>query len=378
MAVLGMKKNNLRLCCLAVLFCCWSFLLAQPTNAAAPTVRIKDIAHVLEARDNQLIGFGLVVGLRNTGDKSQTGFTQQALTNLMSRLGVVPQSVSFKSRNVAAVMVTTTLPPFVKPGQKIDVTVSSMGDATSLQDGTLLITPLHGVDENVYAVAQGSLLVGIDSTTTNLPYINYQQATVGRIPNGALVEKEVPVAIGKTGKVTIVLDQPDFTTANRVEAALKSAGLIAAATDAGTVTVEIPESGSLVSLLAKVETLTVVPDAIAKIIVSERTGTIVIGDNVRIEPVAVSYAGIDVLIGDINLFSEGNNQNYNYDYVRYRATSLARLKKSQANLKTISAGTTLSALVKSLNIIGASPKDLIAILQAMKKSGAIKAELEVI
>ncbi|NQT30073.1 MAG: flagellar basal body P-ring protein FlgI [Candidatus Saganbacteria bacterium] len=174
--------------------CILYFVVCPPqaeyfASAQSPSVRVKDIAHVLEARDNQLMGFGLVVGLKNTGDRSQTGFTQQALTNLLSRMGVVPQSVDFKSRNVAAVMVTATLPSFVKPGQKMDVTVSSMGDATSLQGGTLLITPLQGVNEEVYAVAQGSLLIGLESTTPSIPYVRHGQTTVGRIPGGALVEK---------------------------------------------------------------------------------------------------------------------------------------------------------------------------------------------
>src|SRR3989338_9372878 len=158
----------------------------------SPAVRLKDIATISGARENQVLGFGLVVGLNNTGDKSQTGFTQQALTNLLSRLGVVPQAVDFKSRNVAAVMVTAALPPFIKPGQKLDVTVSSVGDATSLQGGTLLVTALQGVDEQVYAVAQGSLIVGVEPTTPNVPYVRQRQVTVGRIPGSGRGEKENP------------------------------------------------------------------------------------------------------------------------------------------------------------------------------------------
>ncbi len=278
----------------------WSF-----AQAASPAVRIKDIAHILEARDNQLMGFGLVVGLRNTGDKTQTGFTQQALTNLLSRMGIVPQSVDFKSRNVAAVMVTANLPPFVKSGQKLDVTVSSVGDATSLQGGTLLMTPLYGADDQVYAVSQGSLLVGIQTSTPTVPYVKQTQSTVGRIPNGALVEKEVPVAVGDKGVLTIVLDQPDYTTANRLANSILRIGLGASAKDAGTVTVPVSNPGDIVSLVSRIENLTVVPDVIAKIVVNERTGTIVIGENVKISPAAISYAGSDVTIGDISLFSEG-------------------------------------------------------------------------
>ncbi|MDP2989762.1 MAG: flagellar basal body P-ring protein FlgI, partial [Kiritimatiellota bacterium] len=276
------------------------------SSAVSPAVRIKDIGHVLEARDNQLMGFGLVVGLRNTGDKSQTGYTQQALTNLLSRMGVVPQGVNFSSRNAAAVMVTAILPPFGKPGQKIDVTVSSVGDATSLQGGTLLVTPLHGVDDQVYAVAQGSLLVGADSNTPLVPYVRQRQVNVGRIPDGAMVEKEVPVSIANKGAVTIVLNEADFTTANRVAVSIAAAGIDASARDAGTVTVSVSGAEDLVALIATIENLKVVPDMVAKIVVNERTGTIVIGENVRISPVAVSYAGIEVEIGDISFYSDSS------------------------------------------------------------------------
>ncbi|MBU0671421.1 MAG: flagellar basal body P-ring protein FlgI [Candidatus Margulisbacteria bacterium] len=353
-------------------------VLSSVALAVSPTVRIKDIAHVLEARDNQLMGFGLVVGLRNSGDRSSTGFTQQALTNLLSRMGVVPQSVDFRSRNVAAVMVTATLPPFIKPGQKLDITVSSVGDATSLQGGTLLVTPLHGVDDEVYAVAQGSLLVGLASGTPSVPYIKQRQTTVGRIPGGALVEKEVPVSIGNKGVVTIVLDQPDFTTANRVSESIRRAGIDAEAMDAATVTVSPGTDINLVRLVSRVENLTIVPDVVAKIVVNERTGTIVIGESVKISPVAVSYAGIDVIIGDVALFSEGTAGDSSQDDARYRARSMATLKRTEGKLSLVSGGATLSGLVRALNSIGASPQDLIAILQAMKKSGAINAELEVI
>ena len=349
-----------------------------PASAASPSVRIKDIAHVLEARDNQLMGFGLVVGLRNTGDRSKTGFTEQALTNLLSRMGVVPQSVNFSSRNVAAVIVTAKLPAFIKSGQKLDVTVSSVGDASSLQGGTLLLTPLHGVDDQIYAVAQGSLLVGVESATPAVPYVRPSQVTVGRIPNGALVEKEVPVSIGEGGVLTIVIDNPDFTTANRVANSILNAGFDSTAKDAGTVTVPLTSGENIVGLVAQIENLQVVPDVVAKIVINERTGTIVIGESVRIAPVAVSYSGIDVTIGKIALMSEGTGNQTLQDEGRFRAKSVASLTKNQGKLQVVSAGTTLSNLASALNKIGASPKDLIAILQAMKKAGAIKAELEVI
>ena len=350
---------------------------ANFANAASPAVRVKDIAHILEARENQLMGFGLVVGLRNTGDKSQTGFTQQALTNLLSRMGVVPQSVDFRSRNVAAVMVTATLPPFIKPGQKLDITVSSVGDATSLQGGTLLITPLQGVDDQVYAVAQGNISVGVESNTPNVPYYRPQQTTAGRIPGGALVEKEVPVNLAGKGALTIVLDDPDFTTANRVVESVRREGFDASAKDAGTISIPVGAE-DIVSLVARVENLRIVPDTVAKIVINERTGTIVIGENVVISPVAVSYSGIEVVIGNVALYSEGNTDSTSQDQNRYRARSSAKLVRKEGKLVTITASPTLNTLVRALNVIGASPKDLIAILQAMKTAGAIKGELEII
>ncbi len=356
-----------------------SAVFAAAALAQSPAVRLKDIAHVLGARENQLMGFGLVVGLNNSGDKSRSSFTQQAMTNLMSRMGVVPPSVDFKSRNVAAVMVTATLPPFVKSGQKLDVTVSSVGDATSLQSGTLLITPLQGVDDQVYAVAQGSVLVGADSSYPNVPYVRQRQVTVGRIPDGALVEKEVLVSLEGKGIITIVLNEPDFTTASRVAEAINEAGFSATARDAGTITV--PSETNLVSLISQIENLTVSPDTVAKIVVNERTGTVVIGENVVISPVAVSFSGIDVYIGDISLYAVGNaadTADYSSGDQRYQATTRAHLKRKEEKLAVVPASPTLSSLVQALNAIGASPKDLIAILQAMKKSGAIKAPLEVI
>lgn len=371
MVVLTMKRIAYVITWL-LLFGIWSLSLA-----ASPGVRIKDIGHVLEARDNQLMGFGLVVGLRNTGDKSQTGFTQQALTNLLSRMGVVPQGIDYKSRNAAAVIVTATLPPFVKPGQKLDVTVSSVGDATSLQGGTLLITPLHGVDDQVYAVAQGSLLLGTDPNQPVVPYVRQQQVNAGRIPGGALVEKEIPVTIADKGIITIVLDEPDFTTASRVADAIMGSGVDATAKDAGTVVVPVAGGEDLVSLVAGIESLRVVPDEVAKIVVNERNGTVVIGENVKIAPVAVSYSGIDVVIGDISFFSDGSAIE-SQDNTRFHGQSNARLNQEQKQLMLLQPGASLASLVRALNTIGASPKDMVAILQAMKKAGAIKAEIEVI
>lgn len=301
-------------------------------------VRLKDIAHVLQARDNQLMGFGLVVGLKNTGDSTQTDFTKQALTNLLSRMGIAPQDKEFKAKNVASVMVTAKLPPFVRSGQKVDVVVSSMGDSTSLLGGTLLMTPLSGTDDNVYAVAQGQLVFGVSPAEIVSGAADKKQNTVGRIMNGAIVEREVPVTIDE-GFLTIVIDKPDYTTASRIAQVLNDTGYMAKAKDAAMIIVSKDPSAEVVDFVSGVENVTVVPDSIARITINEQSGIIVMGEEVKIAPVAISYADINV---------------------------------------TIAQELTISKLVASLNAIGVRPKDLISILHAIKAAGAISADIEVI
>ena len=256
---------------------------------AANSVRLKDIAHVLEARDNQLMGFGLVAGLRNTGDSTQTQFTKQALTNLLSRMGIAPQDKEFRSRNVAAVMVTAKLPPFTRTGQKIDVSVSSLGDATSLRGGVLLMTPLMGSDDNVYAVAQGSVNLGFaGSEDGDITPAGRRQTDVGNIANGAIVERDIPVSINKD-YVTIVLDNPDYTTASRVVHAMRLAGMLGRARDAATIVATKEAYQDMVDYISAVENLQLEPDAVAKVVINELSGVVVMGENVKISPVAVSY-----------------------------------------------------------------------------------------
>jgi flagellar P-ring protein precursor FlgI len=309
--------------------------------AASSAVRLKDIAHVLEARDNQLMGFGLVAGLKNTGDTIQTQFTKQALTNLLSRMGIAPQDKEFRSRNVAAVMVTAKLPPYSPVGQKIDVTVSSLGDSTSLQGGILLMTPLIGADDNVYAVAQGSVALGFSGIESNqgIP-LSQRQTNAGRIADGAIVEREVPVSINQA-YVTIVLNQPDFTTASRVVGAMRQAGMKGRARDAATIIASKEAYQDMVDFIAAVENLSLIPDTPARVVINEITGVVVMGENVRIAPVAVSYGDVNVTIG--------------------AATPEA----------------TISDLVSALNTAGIKPKDLVAIMNAIKMSGAISADIEV-
>jgi len=312
------------------------------TLAVSPSVRLKDIAHILEARDNQLMGFGLVAGLKNTGDSIQTEFTKQALTNLLSRMGIAPLDKEFKSRNIASVMVTAKLPPYSQVGQKIDVVISSLGDATSLQGGTLLMTPLMGADDNVYAVAQGPIAVGFSGMeNSQTAPVEKRQTNVGRISNGAIVEREVPVSIDQDF-VTIVIDNPDYTTASRIVSAMRQVGIRGRARDAATVVASKETYQDTVDFISAIENLTIVPDAVARIVVNEITGVVVMGENVKISPVAVSYGNVNVVV------SSGTGE------------------------------ATISDLVSALNAAGVKPNDLVAIIYAIKSSGAISADIEVL
>ncbi|MBU0580024.1 MAG: flagellar basal body P-ring protein FlgI [Candidatus Margulisbacteria bacterium] len=347
--------------------------------ALSPSVRIKDISHVIEARANQLMGFGLVVGLRNTGDSAQSTFTQRALTNLLAKLGIAQTSEIFKSRNVAAVMVTADLPPFMKSGQRIDVIVSSMGDATSLKGGTLLQTPLHGADGKIYAVCQGSVLVVDDRRAAASEFSAQGQTTVGRVVDGALVEKSIPAKFDQGEFLTLVLDRADFTTAARLAYALDREGIAGArAVDAATVQVPIPdeERENMVDFIARVEDVQLIPDSIAKVVVNQRTGTIVIGENVRLSPVAVSHGDIEVQVGEVE--AEQPSDLLALFEEEAVTESQKTAERKEIKLIKLQAGTNLSALVKALNSVGTSPKDLVAILQALKSSGALAAELEII
>lgn len=338
---------------------------AQSQIFSGTPVRVKDIAHILEARDNQLMGFGLVIGLNATGDSMRTGFTKQALTNLLRKMGIPPESESFNSRNCAAVMVTCDLPPFVKSGQRISVTVSSLGDARSLKGGTLIQTPLTAADGSVYAVAQGAVTVGgISAEVYDTKYIKNQN-TVGRIPQGALVEKEVSVTVKDADYLTLVLNNPDFTTAARLAKTIRNKRLAQArAVDATTVKISLAKVNlnNIVDFISKIEYLTVIPDTVAKVVINGRTGTIVIGERVKISPVAVSQGNITVKIS-----ASGGESG-----------SQIKVTENKAKLVTIAPKPTLSNLVKALNKIGTTPRDLISILQAIKAAGALSAEIEVI
>lgn len=348
------------------------FVFPMSTNAQQSTpVRIKDIGKIVEARDNQILGFGLVVGLLNTGDTRSTGFTHLALRNLLGKMGVSVGGVNFNSRNVAAVMVTATLPPFLKRGQRIPVTVSALGDSSSLVGGTLLMTPLQGADSQIYAVAQGNVVVNGMDERYGGNRLSRAQTTVGSIPDGAIIEAEVPVTFTDQHNITVVMNDSNFITVSRATEAIQGAGFKGAkAIDANTIKVPLSDldSSDLVSTIAQLENVTLVPDSSAKIVLNSRTGTVVIGEMVRLFPVALTHGTVSIRINEAE--AGGFNQG--------PQTPAIEVEESNNRLIYLNPTSTLSSLVNALNDIGATPKDLIAIIQALKESGALVADIEII
>jgi len=363
--------------------------------------RIKDIASIKGIRTNQLFGYGLVIGLDGSGDKGGTNFTIQGLVNMLEQMGVHVSAQAVKVSNVAAVMVSATLPPFARVGKKIDVIISSIGDAKSLQGGTLLLTPLKGVDGKIYALAQGPLSVGGFSAggaagggvTKNHP-------TVGRISGGATVEREIPLSLKNKRELIIILNNPDFITAARATNAINSRfghGL-AKPIDSGTLKITIPYyfQDKVVNLLAKLEDLEVIPDSVAKVIVNEKTGTVVIGENVRILTVAVAHGNLSIQIKEEKEVSqplpfapspaEGSTPTQVDGGVVVAPggstvvtpESEVDVEEERKRLLLVPKGNTIGELVRALNAIGVTPRDLITILLAMKAAGSLQAELEII
>jgi flagellar P-ring protein precursor FlgI len=344
-------------------------------------VRLKDIANVQGVRGNQLIGYGLVVGLEGTGDGQSTLFTVDTLANMLRRFGINVAASSITVKNVAAVMVTATLPPYAKPGSRIDVIASSMGDAKSLQGGTLLQTPMRAADGQIYAVAQGPLSIGGFNYSSGGSSVQKNDVNVGRVPNGAYVEQAVPMPVTTDGTtLQVSLAQPDFTTAARVASAIRNqlVGVNALAMDADTITVDIPSTmqGDMVRFISRVERVTVTPDVQAKIVVDERTGTVVIGGNVRLAPGAVAHGDINIQVTNTPVVvpaPPGINAPAPV-VVPQKATTAT---ESGGKLAIIPATTTVDQLVHALNALGVSPRDLISILQGMRAAGLIDAEIEI-
>lgn len=345
--------------------------------------RIKDIAKLHGVRTNQLIGYGLVTGLDGTGDDlKKNAFALQSVYNMMVRNGIsidIEELDSIKLDNVAAVIVTATLPAFSRPGSFIDVQVSSMGDSESLAGGTLLMTPLKGADGNVYAVAQGPLTIGAFSFGGKAAKVQKNHPTVGRIANGAIVENVVPVKLGHDGSITYQLDNADFTTATRMSDSINTlfGENTAFAKDSGTVTILIPNvyQNNLVPFIAEIESLQVNSDSIARVVVNERTGTIVMGKDVKLTTVAVSHGNLSLIVKEAedviqpNPLAEGDTRTI-------QDTTLEVIE-DEGNLTVLNLpnGVSLGDIANALNAIGATPRDLIAIFQAIKASGSMQGEL---
>lgn len=350
---------------------------------AAPSsvsTRIKDIAKVQGVRANQLVGYGLVVGLAGTGDTATKSIqTMQAIANMLKAFGVTVSSSQFQSKNVAAVMVTAQLPPFVKSGDTIDITVSSMGDAKSLAGGTLVQTPLKAGNGEIYAVAQGPVSTGGFAVGRGGSSQQKNFPTVGTTPNGAIVERDVAFQLANNGSINLALAQPDFTTASRVSEVINSRfGSISTARDAGTVEIIIPAEyrADLVNFVASIEELPVVPDNAAKVVINERTGTVVMGSNVTIDEVAVAQGGLSVKISKSYDVSQPPPFSGGATVVTPETT--VDVKEDEAHVMQLPATSNVGDVVNALNAIGATPRDIISVLQAMKAAGALHADLQII
>ena len=350
---------------------------------AAHAERLKDLASIQGVRGNQLIGYGLVVGLDGSGDQvRQTPFTQQSLTNMLSQLGItVPAGSNMQLKNVAAVMVTTTLPAFARPGQTLDVVVSSMGNAKSLRGGTLLMTPLKGADSQVYAIAQGNILVGGAGASAGGSSVQINQLNGGRISAGAIVERGVPTTFSRDGYIYVELNNTDFGTAQNVVAALnrKFGQGTATALDGRVVQVRTPmEQASQARFLSLVEDLQVArAPTVAKVIINARTGSVVMNRTVMIEEAAVAHGNLSVIINRQNQVSQPDTPFTEGQTVVVPNTQI-EVRQDNGSLQRVSTSANLADVVKGLNALGATPQDLLAILQAMKSAGALRAELEII
>ncbi len=338
-----------------ILVCIVFLTGAAGVFSEASAARIKDLAAIKGIRSNQLTGYGLVVGLNGTGDKNKVSFTRQALANMMEKMNIYVDQNQLQVKNVAAVMATASIPAFSRTGNRIDITVSSLGDAQSLKGGMLLMTPLKGVDGRVYAIAQGAVSLSIPSDVGDRD----SHLLVGRIVNGGSIEREIPFKLDGKRNLTLSLFYPDFTTARRMTDTINAAigDQVAKTIDASAISLTIPEDmwqDHVAEFIADIESLNVIPDTMARVVVNERTGTVVIGAEVSISRVAIAHGNLSVTI------NEGQED------------------EQEESLMNLPANTTIGELVRGLNALGVQPRDLIGILQSMKAAGALQAELEII
>ncbi len=360
-------------------------LLMLPTvlwSATAPAAtRVKDIGTIQGVRSEQLIGYGLVVGLNGTGDTQRSTFTFQSVASMLKRFGLTVPQTDMRLRNVAAVMVTATVPGFAREGTAVDVVASSIGDATSLQGGTLLMTPMANAGGVVFGLAQGSVSVGGISARAAGSEVRRNHTAAGRVPSGVLLERTVEGAFRLDSTVTIILRQPDFTTASRVVGAVNgkftgAATAVDGSAIAVTIPVEFRQPGRTVEFISSIELLEVDPDVVARVVVNERTGTIVIGGNVGITPVAISHGGVNIDIQSTPLvsqpapFSEGTTIVTQYTTVAVASDS--------TTVYALDGAATVQDIARALNTLKVAPRDIIAVFQALKEAGALKAELVII
>lgn len=343
-----------------------------PVNAA----RLKDIADVEGVRANQLLGYGLIVGLNGTGD-GKVDFTVKTISNMLESMGIRVPFEQIKVKNVAAVVVTADLPPFVRPGSRIDISMSSLGDAKSLQGGTLLFTPLKGADGNTYAVAQGAVNLGGFSISDGGDSAQKNHPTVGTIPQGATVERAIPFDLFQSKRLRIVLRQPDFTTMTRLVDAINSSLGTPSAAAVDSASVEIPLEGHMadpVALVAKLEQVEIDQDVGAKVVVNERTGTIIMGETVTISRVALAHGNLNVSIRSETQVSQPNALSERGE-TAVVTNSDVNVGEEVKRLQIVGGQVTLGEVVKALNALGATPRDLISIFTALKRAGALNAEL---
>lgn len=364
-------RRTIGLVCLMVLLC-WP--------ATSRATRIKDIAAISGVRGNQLVGYGLVVGLDGSGDSASTQFTVQSLVNMMERMGLSIDRNAVKVANVAAVMVTAQLPPFAKMGNTIDVLISSTGDAKSLVGGTLLMTPLKGADGLVYSVAQGPVMVGALAFGGKAAKVQSNHPTVGRIPGGGLIERELPPALPPGNHLVYQLHDADFTTVARMNVVVNDrfGSGTAEPMDGGSLRIAIPADfqSDRISFIAALEGLELQPDSLARVVMNEKTGTIVMGEEVRISTIAVSQGNLSLIISESAVVSQPNLLAGGETVVVPETT--IKVKEDKSELVVLPRGVSIGEVSRALNAIGATPRDLIAIFQAIKAAGALHAELVVL
>lgn len=370
----GLQVNSKPIVCFFIIF-----LLFLAYAISSEAARLKDMAEVQGMRTNQISGYGLVVGLNGTGDGTQAEFTIKSIANMLERMGVNVDPKNLKTKNVAGVMVTAQLPPFAKIGQKVDVVVSSMGDAKSLQGGTLLITPLKGVDGKIYALAQGPVSIGGFAAGGAGASAQKNHPTVGRIPAGASVEREIGFPINDKNEVVMSLFHSDFTTVQRaVNAINKEMGEIARAKDAETIVITVPPNyqNNVVGLMAAIENVELSPDQKARVILDERTGTVVMGADVKISKVAIAHGNLSIQIKETPQVSQP--QPFSQGATAVTPQTSVNVTEQGAKLLVLDSNSNIGELVRALNAIGVTPRDMIAILQSLRAAGAIQADVEVI